>query len=91
MTYLKSYIERHNQWNAIFNGKTFDLKKLTYNDIHDIYNMLEGDLSPENLCCDGELRGKALADKAKRLQGAWKELQALDKKMVDNRLKYATI
>ena len=91
MTYLKSYIERHNQWNAIFNGKTFDLKKLTYNDIHDIYNMLEGDLSPENLCCDGELRGKALADKAKRLQGAWKELQALDKLMVDKQLKYATI
>ena len=53
--------------------------------------MLEGDLSPENLCCDGELRGKALADKSKRLRGAYKELQALDKLMVDKQLKYATI
>jgi hypothetical protein len=28
---------------------------------------VECELSPENLCCDGELRGKALLDKAARL------------------------
>lgn len=32
-------------------------------------------LSPENLACDGELRGRALATKAKRLRGEWSKLE----------------
>jgi hypothetical protein len=37
---------------------------------------LEGDLSPENLCCDGELSGPALHAKATRLRAAHAEVNA---------------
>lgn len=36
---------------------------------------LAGQLSPENLSCDGELRGRALQAKAKRLRKAWSDLE----------------
>jgi hypothetical protein len=36
---------------------------------------LANDLSPENLCCDGELHGKALADKTRRLAEEWTALE----------------
>jgi hypothetical protein len=42
---------------------------------------LENDLSPENLTCDGELRGAKLVQKANKLKAAYSELQTLSYKV----------
>lgn len=36
-----------------------------------------GDLSPENLCCDGELNQTQVRAKLKVLRAEWKELEAI--------------
>lgn len=38
---------------------------------------LAGELSPENLCCDGELRGAALRTKHRRLLKEWAAHEAV--------------
>jgi hypothetical protein len=46
---------------------------------HPLFNQfldLAGDLSPENLCCDGELRGARLRAKHRDLLRRWAELEA---------------
>lgn len=77
MKFLPKYIEQQNRYAVFFKGKTYDAAKLTRGEIQDLLDRLECDLSPENLCCDGELRGSALQQKAKLLYGAKKELEAL--------------
>jgi hypothetical protein len=39
------------------------------------FSSLAGQLSPENLSCDGELRGRALQTKANRLRREWAALE----------------
>lgn len=39
------------------------------------FSRLAGELSPENLTCDGELRGRALQAKVKRLRDEWAALE----------------
>jgi hypothetical protein len=46
-------------------------------EIKDQFSRLASELSPENLCCDGELRGARLKAKKNRLVKEW---QALEKK-----------
>lgn len=77
MKYLPTYIAQQNRYAVFFKSKTYDVAKLTRSEIRDLLDRLEGDLSPENLCCDGELRGKALQQKATLLNGAKRELEAL--------------
>jgi len=53
MKNLKAYVENKNQWNAIFGMAPMDI-----NDGYDrlqIAKTLDGELSPENLHCDGEI------------------------------------
>jgi len=51
---LDEYIDRANRWGAIFNqaGIKFPLQQ---SDVDTIVSRLNGDLSPENLHCDGEI------------------------------------
>lgn len=51
-----------------------DASALTPTQIRDLFESLQCDLSPENLCCDGELRGVALKRKSAMLNGALREL-----------------
>ena len=51
MKKLQRYLDRKNQWNAIFGGKPLVIGQ----DNQRIADMIDGDLSPENLTCDGEL------------------------------------
>lgn len=44
---------------------------------------LASELSPENLCCDGELRGRALQAKANRLHAEWRALEREAGRSVD--------
>jgi len=87
MKNLAKYIERKNAIAAIFGEKfnfgnpVLDINNLTQADIKHLSDCLDGDLSPENLCCDGELRGPALAKKAAFLNACVKELAAVSKKV----------
>jgi hypothetical protein len=54
MKALKEYIDRRNQWNAIF-GSAPTTFPLSQKNVDEIARQLDGDLSPENLHCDGEI------------------------------------
>jgi hypothetical protein len=77
MKHLTKYIAQRNVMAAIFKQKVYDVKKLTAEDKQELIDRIEGDLSPENLCCDGELRGAMLQAKARMLYGAKAELEAM--------------
>jgi len=73
---IEQYVEQKNKWRAIFNQKPLSL--LNARDRQDIANSLDSELSPENLTCDGEVRGKALQNKARFLNRAAAELVSID-------------
>jgi hypothetical protein len=80
MKHLIEYVKQINATNRMFCRNVDDYKPLNINSANDrkeIRDHLEGDLSPENLCCDGELRGRAVEAKSRLLHGALKELEAL--------------
>jgi hypothetical protein len=54
-----------------------DLKKNVFvpNFVVEAFLSLENALSPENLCCDGELRGSALTAKKAKIDNLWKALE----------------
>jgi hypothetical protein len=73
---LEMYVERKNSWGALFKNKPLSL--LNAEDRQRIANMIDGDLSPENLTCDGEVRGAALREKYAYLTRCAQELQSID-------------
>jgi hypothetical protein len=73
---LEQYVERKNSWGAIFGKPALSL--LNAKDRQAIANSLDADLSPENLTCDGEVRGKALQDKQRYLFRCCEELVSID-------------
>lgn len=74
---LEIYIDRQNAFAKIFKRKEYDFKDLSAEDVKDLYNALECDLSPENLCCDGELPQAEVIRKARHLNAAMEELSLL--------------
>ena len=73
---IEQYVADKNRWNAIFKGPQLSL--LNAKDRQRVANMLDADLSPENLTCDGELSGFQVRAKAKFLNRAAEELQSID-------------
>ena len=73
---LEQYVERKNSWGKLFGNKPLSL--LNAKDRQSIANSLDADLSPENLTCDGEVRGKALQDKQRLLFRCAEELISID-------------
>ncbi len=49
---LEQYVEQKNKWRSVFGDP--ELTLLGTNDRKIIAQLIEGDLSPENLTCDGE-------------------------------------
>jgi len=81
MKHLTVYVERINL-TAKFMGaraglKTYNVRNLTAKDRDELLAKIECDLSPENLTCDGELRGPKLRAKAEMLHGAQAALKRL--------------
>ena len=74
MRTLQSYLEQKNKWNAIFGSPALVLGQ----DNQRIADMIDSELSPENLTCDGELSRSAVAQRYKTLTRAARELQSLD-------------
>ena len=76
MKELKEYVNQKNSWNAIFNKKGLSLA--SSEDRQRIASMLDSDLSPENLTCDGELPRATVIARHKQLTRVAKQLLALD-------------
>jgi len=73
---LEQYVEQKNKWRAIFNQKPLSL--LNSQDRQAIANSIDSELSPENLTCDGELRGAQVRDKFRYLTRCAEELISID-------------
>jgi hypothetical protein len=76
MSALTDYVNQKNSWNAIFGKAPLSLAIAA--DRQKIADMLDSDLSPENLTCDGEVRGTALQKKYKALTTAAQQLKKVD-------------
>ncbi len=72
---IEKYVEQKNAWSKIFGQQPLSLANAR--DAQKIAEMLDSDLSPENLSCDGEVRGQALQTKRNFLVRAASELKAL--------------
>jgi len=73
---IEQYVEQKNKWRAIFNQKPLSL--LNKQDRQAIANSIDSELSPENLTCDGELRGSAVQQKFRYLTRCAEELLSID-------------
>ena len=73
---IERYVDQKNQWAGMFGGKKLSL--LNKADRQKIADSLDADLSPENLTCDGELRGAEVKKRYNFLTRAASELKALD-------------
>jgi len=78
MKELNQYVAQKNSWNAIFNSKYVPLDLDLFEDRECIAHMLDADLSPENLTCDGELPPAQWIARAKFLNKAAEQLMMLD-------------
>jgi hypothetical protein len=76
MSALTDYVEQHNKWNAIFGKAPLSLAVAA--DRQRIADMIDGDLSPENLTCDGELSRSQVQAKYNRLITAGRQLKKVD-------------
>jgi hypothetical protein len=79
MRNLEQYVQQLNAYSQIFNKPVMYIDKLTPVQFQQLADGLENNLSPENLTCDGELRGAVLMKRARMLQGAKAELLKLAK------------
>jgi hypothetical protein len=73
---LEAYVAQKNQWTRIFKGK--ELSLLRAEDRQRIADMIDADMSPENLTCDGELPRDVVRDKVRRLSRCAEQLLSID-------------
>jgi hypothetical protein len=73
---IEQYVERKNSFAKLFGTKPLSL--LNAKDRQTIADSLDSDLSPENLTCDGEVRGAQLQAKYRFLTRAAEELRSID-------------
>lgn len=74
---LKQYLDRVNAFNKIFGDREYDLNNAV--DRRRLAEKLDGDLSPENLTCDGELSRSEVNRRYTLYTRAQKQLEALEK------------
>ena len=73
---IEQYVENKNRWRLIFTQKPLSL--LNKQDRQTIANSIDSELSPENLTCDGELRGAQVQQKFRYLTRCAEELLSID-------------
>ena len=73
---LEQYVEQKNKWRGIFNQAPLSL--LNGKDRQAIANSIDSELSPENLTCDGELRGAQVQQEFRYLTRCAEELLSID-------------
>jgi len=88
MKALTAYVEQKNRWNAIFKGEQFEVQSASGR--RRVAQSLDADLSPENLTCDGEVRGVELRKKQDYLNQCVTELIRLDPAVKESFYEYYT-
>ena len=88
MKNLQHYIDNRNQWNSFFPNSKQITFPLDQNTVNDLARSLDGDLSPENLHCDGEISASA-AQKKYNFYG--RVIKDLDRYCVNNNLTVPTV
>jgi hypothetical protein len=73
---LEQYVEQKNRWGNIFGEKSLSL--LRAEDRQKIADMIDCDLSPENLHCDGEVSPAVARRKYQMLTRCAQELLSID-------------
>ena len=76
MKNLKAYVEARNKWAQIFGNKQYDLKNVS--DRQRLAEIIDSELSPENLTCDGELSASQVRARYRSLITVANELKAFD-------------
>jgi len=75
---LKQYVDNMNFMATLFNdGDEIDVNNITDADAKRIFEKLDGDLSPENLHCDGEISAGAVRAKKRHFNGVIAGLRRL--------------
>jgi len=76
MSALKDYIKQRNAWNGLFGEKPMAMPT-TPKEAEAVIFIVEGELSPENLWCDGEASPAHVRREIKRLGAVMSELEAI--------------
>ena len=76
MKNLKAFVDRENQYSAIFGARALDLANAA--DRQKIARRIDSQLSPENLSCDGEISRAEVNRRYRELARCAEELLALD-------------
>jgi hypothetical protein len=76
MKALQAYIDRKNKWNAVFRGEQFEVK--TAKGRQRVADLIDCELSPENLSCDGELPRAEVQARYRELTRVAQQLVQLD-------------
>lgn len=79
--HLANYVEGKNWVRRMFKQAELDVNNLSAQQVRELLDQIETDLSPEILTCDGELRGAKLKAKQNMILGARKELEAMDREI----------
>ena len=89
MSHLDKYIKQHNAWDAIF-SKGPIVKPTNMQEAKPLFEKLAGELSPENLTCDGELSQSAVMAKRRFLDGVWSDLETIVDRKITESLIYSS-
>ena len=76
MKELKAFVDRENQFAALFKGRRLDLNSAA--DRQKIADKIDSALSPENLTCDGELSRSQVQARYRNLTRCAEQLLKLD-------------
>jgi hypothetical protein len=73
---LEAYVAQMNTWRAVWKKPALSLQSAK--DRQTIANSIDGELSPENLTCDGELPANMVRQRYNRLTRCAQELMSID-------------
>ena len=77
MKNLTKYVEGVNVMRRIFGDEEFNVNELDQGLANKLFHKLDGELSPENLHCDGEITAAQARKKARLFHGAIEDLTRL--------------
>ncbi len=73
---MKTFIHQVNIGNKLMGKPVIDFKSISSDQCQRLMDRADAQLSPENLTCDGELRGEAVREKFRFLTSVVNEIEA---------------
>jgi hypothetical protein len=85
MENLRKYLDKKNIVSRLWGHHFYNINRLTESDIKELNEMIETELSPEIISCDGERSGVQIAETKAYLQAVQNELIELNSRMVEQK------